>query len=160
MPKVVATPSLLLPRRAEVVADPTATPRSDAWDGYHDSLHRLLDFMLREQIQHTVFLSGDEHHALVCEVTLEPATPAPAGPSAVRLTSVHSSALYAPFPFANGHPSDLSAETFVTPGGTRVTMKTRFAPPGDGWTRISLTPGEGDGGLDVRFYKPAQGGWC
>ena len=160
VPKVVATPSLLLPRRAEVVADPSAAPRSDAWDGYPASLHRLLDFLLRKQIQHTVFLSGDEHHALVCEVALEPAASATDNRHPIRLTSVHSSALYAPFPFANGHPADLSDEAFVTPGGTRVTMKTRFAPPGDGWTRVSLRPGAGDGGLVVRFYKPALGGWC
>jgi choline dehydrogenase-like flavoprotein len=160
VPKVVATPSLLLPRRAEVVVDPANAPRSDAWDGYPASLHRLLDFLLREQIQHTVFVSGDEHHALVCEVTLAPAAQMSAGLHAIRLTSVHSSALYAPFPFANGHPADLSDDPFVTPGGTRVTLKTRFAPPGDGWSRVSLTPGQGDGGLEVGFYKPGLGGWC
>jgi hypothetical protein len=41
-----------------------------------------------------------------------------------------------------------------------VTLKTRFAPPGDGWVRVSLTPGQGDGGLEVGFYKPGLGGWC
>ena len=156
-PKVVATPSMLLPRRAEVVSDPCAAARSDAWDGFPASLHRLLDFMLREQIRHTVFLSGDEHHALACEVQLEPASPCLRHLSPVRLTSVHSSGLHAPFPFANGHPSDLSDEPFTTPGGTRVTMKTRNAPPGDGWARVSLTPGLGDGELQVEFCKPDAG---
>jgi phosphodiesterase/alkaline phosphatase D-like protein len=160
VPKVVATPSLLLPRRAEVVVDPANAPRSDAWDGYPSSLHRLLDFLLREQIQHTVFVSGDEHHALVCEVTLAPAAQTSTRLPAIHFTSVHSSALYAPFPFANGHPADLSDEPFVTPGGTRVTLKTRFAPSGDGWARVSLTPGAGNGGLVVGFYKPGLGGWC
>jgi len=159
LPKVVATPSLLLPRRAEVAQDPASAPRSDAWDGYPASLDRLLDFMLREQILHTVFVSGDEHHALVCEVRLEPDRPQGAGahpsaaPAPIEFSSVHSSALYAPFPFANGCPEDLSDEPFVTAGGTRVTLKTTPAPPGDGWARVSLTPGSGDGQLEVRFFK-------
>jgi hypothetical protein len=71
----------------------------------------------------------------------------------VQLTSVHSSALYAPLPFANGHPAELSDQAFVTAGGTRVTMSTRCAPPGDGWARISLTPGTGSGDLEVEFVK-------
>ncbi len=155
-PKVVATPSMLLPRRAEVVRDPSASDRSDAWDGYPASLDRLLDLLMREQIHHTVFLSGDEHHALWCEVTLDP-PPERAGPwGPVKLTSVHSSSLYAPLPFANGHPADLSDESFVTAGGTRVSMKTCYAPPGDGWACVSLIPGPGDGALEVEFVK-AQG---
>ncbi|MFN9281994.1 MAG: alkaline phosphatase D family protein [Betaproteobacteria bacterium] len=152
-PKVVATPSMLLPRRAEGVQDPGAEGRSDAWDGYPASLDRLLDFLMREQIQYTVFLSGDEHHALVCEVTLQPPQSREHTWGPVQLTSVHSSALYAPLPFANGHPAELSDQAFVTAGGTRVTMSTRCAPPGDGWARISLTPGTGSGDLEVEFVK-------
>ncbi len=156
--KVVATPSLLLPRRAEGVQDRSATGCSDAWDGYPTSLDRLLDFLMRHQIQHTAFLSGDEHHALVCEATLAPPPIRQDRWKEVRLTSVHSSALYAPLPFANGHPADLSDQAFVTAGGTRVTMRTRCAPPGDGWARVSLTPGSGCGNLQVEFVKarPAQ----
>jgi hypothetical protein len=156
LPKVVATPSMLLPRRVEVARDPSASDRSDAWDGYPASLDRLLDLLMREQIRHTVFLSGDEHHALWCEVTLHP-PPQRAGQwGAVQCTSVHSSALYAPLPFANGHPADLSEEPFVTAGGTRVSLKVHHAPPGDGWARVSLSPGPGDGALEVAFVK-AQG---
>lgn len=158
--KVVATPSLLLPRHAEGVQDRSDAGRSDAWDGYPASLDRLLDFLMRHQIQHTVFLSGDEHHALVCEATLAPPPIRQDRWKEVRLTSVHSSALYAPLPFANGHPADLSDQAFVTVGGTRVTMRTRCAPPGDGWARVSLTPGTGPGDLEVEFVKarPPQDG--
>ena len=158
--KVVATPSMLLPRRAEGVQDRSAAPRSDAWDGYPASLDRLLDFLMCHQIQHTVFLSGDEHHALVCHVTLQPPPDRADTWGPVQLTSVHSSALYAPLPFANGHPADLSDQAFVTAGGTRVTMRTRCAPPGDGWARVSLTPGTGPGDLEVEFVKarpPSEG---
>lgn len=157
---MVATPSMLLPRRAEGVQDRSAAPRSDAWDGYLASLDRLLDFLMCHQIQHTVFLSGDEHHALVCHVTLQPPPDRADTWGPVQLTSVHSSALYAPLPFANGHPADLSDQAFVTAGGTRVTMHTRCAPPGDGWARISLTPGTGPGDLEVEFVKarpPSEG---
>jgi hypothetical protein len=35
-------------------------------------------------------------------------------------------------------------------------MKTCYAPPGDGWARVSLIPGPGDGALEMEFVK-AQG---
>ena len=172
--KIVATPALLLPRRREVARDPSAAIRSDSWDGFPASLERLLDFMARHRIGRTVFLSGDEHHAMRCDITLQaPARPAgqvradrcalPAEssgssghsgsaesrgwarsdqptPPPVHLLSLHSSALYAPFPFANGRPADVSDTPFTTRHGTRVSLHTTPAPPGDGFAIVTADP--------------------
>jgi hypothetical protein len=59
----------------------------------------------------------------------------------VKALSVHSSALYAPFPFANGHPDDLSDKGFTTAAGTQVTMHTTPAPAGDGFAVVQLPAG-------------------
>ena len=160
VPKFIATPSILLPRHAR--ADPnepapeakreagaareTATERavrtlrSDGWDGYPYSLHRLLAFIAGRQIRHVVFLSGDEHLACVARATITPEGGAP-----VVVHSVHSSPLFAPFPFANSQRADLLAEDsfpFVPAGGRQrrygCTVETKFGDPGDGFALLSV----------------------
>jgi len=133
--KFVATPSLLLPRRLGWVrTDPLDSARSDAWDGYRESLARLLRFIIEEGIRHTVFLSGDEHHSLVAEIELRRAGHAP-----VRVVSVHASALYAPFPFANGRPGELALpQDRFSLGGVDVSVACRTAPVGDGFAVLSV----------------------
>ena len=139
--KLVAGPALLLPRRRKVVDDPANSARGDSWDGYPADRERLLDFLARHRIGRTVFVSGDEHHRLACEITLQ----ARGAGASVKALSVHSSALYAPFPFANGHPHDLSDEGFRTAAGTQVTMHTTWAPAGDGFAVLQLPAGAGLG---------------
>lgn len=127
--KFVASPSLLLPRRLQTREDAASgADHSDAWDGFPASLHRLLRFIANHGIHNTVFLSGDEHHSLVTEVMLgEP------GAAQVKLISVHSSGLYAPFPFANGRPSELMLDEVFDANRLRVSVKTHLAPVGDGF---------------------------
>lgn len=138
--KFVATPSLLLPRRRYTVEQPGHAAYSDAWDGYTQSMQRLAEFIVSNDIRHTVFLSGDEHHALYAETTLRRAG-APATDPGIRLVSIHGSALYAPMPFANGRPADLKAfETFRL-GAVEVQVRTTFAPQGDGFARVEVLNG-------------------
>jgi cholesterol oxidase len=142
--KFVASPALLLPRHRRVAEDAGAAAADDGWGGYPASLHRLLDFIARHQVRRTVFLSGDEHHSLLAQAWLQPA--------GVKLVSVHASALYAPYPFANGRPRDLAArETIVPPRPfhAQARVDTTFAPPGDGFVRLAV---EGDR-LHVEFRK-------
>jgi hypothetical protein len=139
--KLVAGPALLLPRQREVVDNPANAARCDSWDGYPADRERLLDFLARHRIGRTVFVSGDEHHRLACEITLQPPGRGPGPDSSVKALSVHSSALYAPFPFANGHPDDLSDKGFTTAAGTQVTMHTTPAPDGDGFAVVQLPAG-------------------
>jgi cholesterol oxidase len=112
----VVTPAILLPRRVSTAnGDPSAL-RSDAWDGFPESLHRLLSHIVNERIENVVFLSGDEHHSCVAKIAL---TSLPAQPNAgteckpIVVRSIHSSGLYTPFILANGDESELAGnETF------------------------------------------------
>jgi cholesterol oxidase len=150
-PKIVATASLLLPRRWASFEGPGASVRSDAWDGYPASMSWLLDFLLLEQVRHTIFVSGDEHHSLVCEVTLRALRDSSLAP--LKLVSVHSSALYAPYPFANGRSAQLSDEPFHTKSGcTEVTMHTTPAPPGDGFALLRVTHDPAPAGASAPEY--------
>ena len=62
LPKFIATPSLLLPRHRRAVQNghPSSALRSDSWDGYPHSLHRLLAHIADQRIKNVIFLSGDE----------------------------------------------------------------------------------------------------
>ena len=149
--KFIATPSALLPRRKLTTQHPANAAMSDAWCGFPHSLYWLLDLMLNRGVRQTVFLSGDEHHAYVSEATVTRA-----GDEPLHLVSVHSSALYAPFPFANGRPGDLrGAESFVLPGKNgdiTVTLRT-WEPdqPGDGVAILQLDMAYSPPQLRVEF---------
>jgi hypothetical protein len=103
-PAFVATPAMLLPRRRSSTRSLRAAIHSDAWDGYPGSLHALLAFLWREDLSKVVFLSGDEHLSCVVRATVSdiPHT------RSVTVHSVHSSGLYAPYPFANADEADLA----------------------------------------------------
>ncbi len=114
-PIFIVSPSILLPRRVSSLASKAGALRSDAWDGYPHSLHQLLAYIAHQQIRNVVFLSGDEHHSCVATVGVTPLDGAhrPAG-AEVTTHSIHGSALYAPFVFANGDPMDLAgADSFT-----------------------------------------------
>ena len=104
-PCFIASPSILLPRR--LTSDhlhPESALLADAWESYPGSLHALLALLYRTQARNVIFLSGDEHVSCVARITL---TREGDGPErAVVAHSVHSSALYAPYPFANSRPHD------------------------------------------------------
>jgi cholesterol oxidase len=147
--KFVASGSLLLPRRREVAAQAAAAGRSDTWDGHPHSLHRLLAFLALNDIRRTVFVSGDEHHSLFAEATLEP--------GGVQLVSVHASALYAPYPFANGRPQDFKeVDHFSVGSGVTAHVRTTYAQPGDGYARIDVLPGDAPR-LCITFWKTGGG---
>lgn len=157
--KFIATPSLLLPRRRITAEDRSSGAAfSDAWDGYPQSLEWILTHLVDHGITHTVFLSGDEHHALFSTIRVwrrgQPE-------KAVRIVSVHSSALYAPFPFANGHPENLSTERDFDLGPLQAEVRTTHAAPGDGYVRIRVE--QGRNAISVSFAKndlaPAPAQW-
>jgi len=161
-PCFVSSPAMLLPRRRSSVAAPRAAIHSDAWDGYPGSLHRLLALLCRHRISNAVFLSGDEHLSSITRATV---TDLATGLSIV-LHSIHSSGLYAPFPFANS-----LAEDFATPddweftdpvqhGSYRCQVEVLRWAPGDGYACVSVTPPNRLGGgwrLKVRFGREAGG---
>lgn len=145
--KFVVTPAMLLPRLAEVVGRPGNACRADAWDGFPDSLGEVLRHIGDPDapIRNTVFLSGDAHHSLVTEAWL--------GAAGVKLVSVHCSALYAPYPFANGRPRDLAGADAGQGLGTSLSLTVQGAAQGDGYAVLEVV-GQGQHAmLHIRFEK-------
>ena len=106
---------MLLPRLLAVRRQPSAALQSDSWDGYPASLHALLAHLFVQGRGNIVFLSGDAHISCAARITLWSDEPPRAGrtPARVVVNSVHGSALYAPFPFANADEEDYArAEVF------------------------------------------------
>jgi len=156
-PKFIAMPAMPLPRRLATAGNPCDTWRSDAWDGYPASLHELLGFIAEQQIAHVVFLSGDEHLANICRITL---TADGKDKKPINVLSLHAPALYAPFPFANSKEQDFKAhEQFpfnYTPAGNnaplRVTcdVETQFPNNGDGFFVVTVnTQASGDWAINI-----------
>lgn len=155
---IIVSPSILLPRRLASAGDATAALHSDAWDGYPASLHALLAWLYEEQLSDVVFVSGDEHLSCAVSVTVTRwgDTRRP-----VRFHSIHSSALYAPYPFANGDKDLLagteefdffSADAAGNPVGYTCVTETFFPPPRNGFALIMLEPAAGSLGLRVAFH--------
>jgi len=153
-PHFVATSCMLLPRKLATACQPLAALHSDAWDGYPAALHGLLAHVCDHALNHTVFLSGDEH--VGCVVRVHIARLGDDGGVLAEATchSVHTPALYAPYPFANS-----LAEHFADD------EEFEFSVPGDeGLRRYRCTvhtwrPAVGDGFVLLRVTRHAQGGW-
>lgn len=137
--KFVATPSLLLPRRRSVARHAAEAPSCDGWDGFPDSRNWLLSQLLDHDMGRTVFLSGDEHQSLAARVTLQ------RGDLQRSFWSLHSSGLYAPFPFANSTPADLSTPSVgdvdvYADGDISVTTELHAQSSADGFARLTVEP--------------------
>lgn len=150
--KLVGSASMFLPRH---VQNADCTLRLDGWDGYPGSLHEVLAFVCDHQIQNVVFLCGDEHLSCVASVEVR------SGARAARLLSVESSALYAPFAFANGRSSNLvlDEEFGFEHGGRRYACRvhTDLVGAGDGYFDLQCRPGAA-WEIDCRF-SGALGTW-
>ncbi len=96
---------MVLPRTLAVRSGGTAAAlRSDAWDGYPLSLHRLLAQVYERGANDVVFLSGDTHRGNVTTIELT----REGSDKKVIAHSIHCPALYAPYPFANAVPEDFA----------------------------------------------------
>ena len=160
-PSFVVSPSMLLPRPLGLAAQPASALHCDAWAGYPRSLHRLLAFLCDHEIGNAVFLSGDEHLSCVAQVSVARKN---GGPK-IALRSIHSSALYAPYPFANAVPEDFARlEEFELkhPMDASLsyvcTVNTEYPPIGDGFALVSVdAPASGRWRVDVLFDRARPG---
>ncbi|MDI9335069.1 MAG: alkaline phosphatase D family protein [Cytophagales bacterium] len=150
-PKFVSSASIFLPRH-------TVDTHSDAlyldgWDGYPTSLYRLLGYICKNKIQNVIFLSGDEHLSCFTDIELWPKADRN---QVVKATSIHTSALYAPMPFANSKPANLLAQETFEFQYDNVTYvchyKNEFILKGDGFGVVSLAKKDGNSWcLDYEF---------
>ena len=179
-PRFVVSASLLLPRRLgsgpvyDAMEVLPAHLHSDAWDGFPDSLRRLLGCIARRRIANLVFLSGDEHLFCAARIELIDLSEPLAPPVVVH--SIHCSGLYAPYPFANGGTArfagvaqaaqqsfdetraltTLDEFAFTDPQsqqrfGCRVL--TDLAPAGDGFAVLRCTPSQQQWLLEYEFRQ-------
>ncbi|WP_431264783.1 alkaline phosphatase D family protein [Roseateles chitinivorans] len=153
-PKFVMSGSLPLPRRRTTVEHAASSLRSDAWDGYPHSLHELLGAVWRHRATGLVFLSGDEHRSGWVSAEISAVDGEDSAP--VRIHSVHSSALYAPWPFAVTAVEELAAPDvfeFDGPDGQRLrcVVGAWADHPGDGFAVLRVA-GAGDR-IDLWFDR-------
>ncbi len=156
-PRFLVCPTAVLPRQLATREHPTAALRSDGWDGYPASLHRLLALLCEHRAGDVVLLSGDLHLSCVATATIWRHDDK-AG--AVTVRSIHSSALYAPYPFANARPDELAGcETFAFEHAGRpyhCRVRTTYPPGGDGFCLV--TAGQQGGHWQVRAAFDLAGG--
>ncbi len=154
-PKLIVSASLLLPRHSKLLAGPYNDARpttnsllTDSWDGYPASLYTLLGFITDNHISNVVFISGDEHLGCACRARISRESTNGQNHEEVVIHSIHTSALFAPYPFANAQPSDLIAnERFAfqppeasvgnPPGKYSCQLESSFYP-GFGFTLMKL----------------------
>lgn len=139
--RVIVSPAMLLPRRLSTGEDAAAWWRSDAWDGFPASMHALLAALAEQPRLQALFLSGDEH--LPCAVRASVQRADRAKPAA-QLLSVHSGAMYAPYPFANSRPELFADEREFGFASDGVRYRCRLGPacfpdaPGDGFVVVGF----------------------
>ncbi len=121
----------------------------------------LLHHIVEEGIRNVVFLSGDEH--LFCLARARIARKD--GTKSQVIHSVHSSPLYAPFPFANAVRSDFRATDryeFNLPGHAqpyRCKVTSRFPRACNGFAEILVSPATpvSAWSVEVRFHDADTG---
>jgi cholesterol oxidase len=135
-PKFIVSPAMFAPRlRKAMQGAKTANAiHGDGWDGYPASFLHIVRKVHELKLQNLYMLSGDAH--LSCKATI---TVQADGQAPLHFWSVHASALFAPYPFANTQPDELMArESFSLKDDAGVKLadcrvETEFAPPGNGF---------------------------
>jgi hypothetical protein len=148
--KFIVCPAMLLPRRLGMLnCGQDQASRSDTWEGYPSTVRTLFDLIVDNNIDHTVFLSGDEHLSCVATATLFKPGKAPR-----KIVSIHASGLYAPLPFSNSKEEDFirGTDRFKLRAVTCI-ADTRFVPPGDAFATISVISGNARPIVNVSFKQ-------
>ena len=100
VPKFIISSVIFVP----VTHDDATSPKSsDNWSGFPTTREHLLKFIVDNDIQKVIFLSGDVHNSLGVTITLEP-TSKTINP--IKMYQIISSPVYWPFPFADGDLSN------------------------------------------------------
>lgn len=133
--KFIVSPAIVLPQRLGMLNTNSIdqATRSDTWEGYPAQLQKLFECIVDEKIQNTVFLSGDEHLSCVATATLTK------DKKSQKITSIHASGLYAPFPFANSRPEDfVEGITNTVLQSVHCAAEATFAPAGTVFAKITV----------------------
>lgn len=160
-PKIILSGSMLFPRKLETAQAGSlgaAAIRSDAWDGYPLSMHEVLMYIAEHSISNVMFLSGDEHLHCLARATLE--LP---GRKPVAVTSIHSSPLYGPFPFANNRVENFALTEHYTKdaieqqlGKLKVAVETPYIRTGDGYALLEIVRNGHGFSQDIHFFGETE----
>jgi len=115
---------------------------SDSWPAFPNTRKAILQFIVDNDIQNVIFLSGDIHCSNVAKITFT-GTDAAADLKAFSITS---SAFYWPFPFADGDPSgyvhDSTApgqeDAFSLDGNVTMNYKASNFTQEDNYCRVDI----------------------
>lgn len=148
-PKFLVSPAMLAPRQRSVLdKGGKSALRSDGWEGYPAAQAELLQWIMQYQVQNLICLSGDAHLSCVADLQLHGAQ------GNLAVSSVHSSALFAPYPFANAEPEQYaSKESFTVSPGLRCSVNTDYAPKGDGFAMLCVKKVDDCWQVNVRFDR-------
>jgi choline dehydrogenase-like flavoprotein len=148
-PKLIATPGVILPLER---GDRNWV--SDGWAGYPASRARLLKAIAMYRIPNVVLLAGDVHMSMFSKVDL-----ALDGNPPVTVYSVVSSALYAPWRFANSAPSDfVLKDGFSISGNPPLTgrIETPLVEEANGFAVVHVAKVPGGHALTVELDSSAR----
>ena len=108
VPKFIVSSVIFAPFNINVLDDKafrkTGISSCDNWNGY-STKNKLLKYIVDNDIQKVIFLSGDIHNSLAAEISLERKG------KIIKMYQIISSPLYWPFPFANGNIDDYILDT-------------------------------------------------
>lgn len=159
-PAFVVSPAILVPRRLGLKDEPAMAMHVDAWSGFQRSFRELMVWLYDARANNIVFLSGDEHVSCVASILIRE----DGKEDGVRVHSVHSSAFYAPFVFANARPEDFAEHEkfeFEWDRGRRFICEVEVKRwcPGDGFALLTPVRKE-DGRWKVEVLFDRASGPC
>jgi cholesterol oxidase len=140
-PKLIVSPSMLLPRHREATRwnHRASALHSDGWDGYPASLHKLLVMAAKSETEHVVFLSGDEHVGCIATITVRYEE---AGTEIEKIMhSIHTPGLFTPYAFVNSGGVDWMPDTNqqINVDGDDYEYTVTYTPfPGEGFAYINF----------------------
>jgi hypothetical protein len=162
-PSFVVSSSMVLPRylctrkNSTGPEIPALALYSDSWSGYPHSLHSLLAWLYDagDAARRIVFLSGDEHLSCIARISITCESARQSDSREVIVHSVHSSALYAPYTFANASVAEFaSPDRIEFDHDDDVKGRRRFVCRVD-----TVFPDCGDGFAILRPHQAADGAW-
>ncbi len=115
VPKFVVSPAVFVPSpvsAAEGRASDAEKIASDSWPAFIETKRAILRYIVDNQIQNVVFLSGDIHCANISQIRFDGSAKA----RKLKTFAVTSSAFYWPFPFADGEPSEFMHDSEAEDG--------------------------------------------
>ncbi|MCP3869460.1 MAG: alkaline phosphatase family protein [Gammaproteobacteria bacterium] len=143
-PKFIVSSSVFLPNPmdARASASKRRKEKSDSWPGFPTTRRAILDCIVKHNIQNVIFLAGDIHCSNVASIHYSGNGPV----EKLRSYAVTSSALYWPFPFADGDPANYvhdscaphQKDEFKLSNGVRMNYRAWNFTQRDNFCRIDI----------------------